>query len=250
MPNLYGTRPLKRWRYVAFFGPQAIISVAKVRIGPLRDSFWAVWDRAAGRLWRGSGFTAGRVLMLDGRAGASSRRVRFELEFTEVGGIESVCASGAAYGWTRKQGGLPAAALLQLDGHLRELHGHVLVDDTAAYYERHTRWQWSAGAGRSSDGRAVAWNLVSGVNDPPHASERTVWLDGVAFEAPPGAFAADLSGVGELRFIAETELARRTNLGLVRSAYRQPMGRFSGRLAGGVELAEGYGVMEDHDAWW
>ena len=140
--------------------------------------------------------------------------------------------------------------LLQLAGHLRDLHGHVLIDDTAAYYERHTHWRWSAGAGRTVDGRLAAWNLVSGVNDPPVDSERTVWLDGLPAEAPPCVFAADLSSVDELHFESEAELCRDTNLGLVRSSYRQPLGRFSGRLPGGIELAEGFGVMEDHDAWW
>ena len=37
---------------------------------------------------------------------------------------------------------------------------------------------------------------------------------------------------------------------LVRSRYRQPFGEFKGRLPGGVELAEGFGVMEEHEVWW
>ena len=40
------------------------------------------------------------------------------------------------------------------------------------------------------------------------------------------------------------------NLVLVRSRYRQPFGTFSGTLPGGIALGQGYGVMEDHDAWW
>ncbi|HLJ02733.1 MAG TPA: DUF2804 family protein [Solirubrobacteraceae bacterium] len=246
MPLHIAGRPLKRWRYVGFFSQEAIVCVAKVRVGPLRDAFWAVWERRTGRLWRGrSG-----VALSTGRAAVRSRRVRIELSFAEVAGIETVCPSGTAYGWTRKQGGVAGTVLLQLSGHLRDLHGHVLIDDTAAYYERHTHWLWSAGAGRTVDGRAVAWNLVSGVNDPAACSERTIWLDGEATEAPPCAFAADLSAVDDLRFEAEAVLSRQTNLGLVRSSYRQPLGRFSGRLPGGIELAEGFGVMEDHDAWW
>jgi hypothetical protein len=56
--------------------------------------------------------------------------------------------------------------------------------------------------------------------------------------------------VGELRFSAEAERARRENLLLVRSSYRQPFGTFAGRLPDGSELAQGYGVMESHEAWW
>ena len=48
------------------------------------------------------------------------------------------------------------------------------------------------------------------------------------------------------------------SLGLVRSRYEQPFGTFrgvlpsslDGRLPSGLELAEGYGVMEDHDVSW
>jgi hypothetical protein len=36
----------------------------------------------------------------------------------------------------------------------------------------------------------------------------------------------------------------------VQSRYRQPFGTFSGRLPGGLELAAGYGVMEEHDVRW
>jgi hypothetical protein len=132
----------------------------------------------------------------------------------------------------------------------RALEARAIIDDTAAYYERRTRWRWSAGVGRAADGRAVAWNLVEGVNDPPRDSERTVWLDGVPAEAPPQPFAADLGAVGDLRFRAEATRVRRENRILVRSRYRQPFGSFAGVLPGGVELAEGLGVMEEHDAAW
>jgi hypothetical protein len=89
------------------------------------------------------------------------------------------------------------------------------------------------------------------VNDPPHDSERTVWVDGQASEAPAVRFAADLSTVGELSFAAEATRERRENRLLVRSTYRQPFGTFSGVLPGvDIELAEGLGVMEAHDVWW
>jgi hypothetical protein len=100
------------------------------------------------------------------------------------------------------------------------------------------------------DGRAAAWNLVSGVNDPPRGSERSVWVDGVAVEPAPSRFAADLSGVDDLRFVSEAVRERRENRLLLRSDYRQPFGTFSGPLPSGPELAEGFGVMEFHDVWW
>ena len=75
-------------------------------------------------------------------------------------------------------------------------------------------------------------------------------MDGAPVEIGPSAFAADLSGVDELRFSSEAVRESNDNLLLIRSSYRQPFGTFSGRLAGGIELAEGYGVMEEHDVWW
>jgi hypothetical protein len=55
---------------------------------------------------------------------------------------------------------------------------------------------------------------------------------------------------GELRFDAWAERAERSNILVVRSSYRQPFGEFSGSLPGGLELAEGRGVMEWHDVRW
>src|SRR5436309_624009 len=86
-------------------------------------------------------------------------------------------------------------------------------------------WRY-AGVGAAPDGRLLAWNLVSGVNDSPSASERTVWVDGRPTEVEPVTFAPDLSRVGELVFSAEVERARKDNLLLVRSSYRQPFGTF------------------------
>jgi hypothetical protein len=125
----------------------------------------------------------------------------------------------------------------------RRIEARAIVDDTAAYYPRHTSWLWSAGVGTDVRGREVAWNLVEGVNDPPTGSERTVWIDGQPREV--GAHAFD-----RLRFQAEASRERSDNLLLVRSRYRQPFGTFAGELPGGIELAEGYGVMEEHDVWW
>ena len=105
------------------------------------------------------------------------------------------------------------------------------------------------------DGRGVAWNLVEGIHDSARASERTLWVEGRPREVGPVRFRPDLSGVelsdgGGLSFRAEANRRRDDNLLVIRSRYDQPFGTFSGRLPGGLELAEGYGVMERHDAVW
>jgi hypothetical protein len=45
MPARDGLRPLKAWRYVGVYGPEVMLCAAVARIGPARQSFWAVWDR-------------------------------------------------------------------------------------------------------------------------------------------------------------------------------------------------------------
>ena len=107
------------------------------------------------------------------------------------------------------------------------------------------------------DGRAVAWNLVEGVNDPPAGSERTVWVDGVAQEAGPVRFAADLGAVlprdgghAGLRFTPRRPApATRTGCSCA-AAIEQPFGHFTGEPAPGLRARRGLGVMEAHDVHW
>jgi hypothetical protein len=158
--------------------------------------------------------------------------------------------------WTRKQAGVRAHGTLTLEGGSpRAIEALAVIDDTAGYHARETEWWWSAGVGQSADGVPVAWNLVSGVNDPPTGSERAVWVAGAPSEVAPVSFAADLSSVrcddgSELSFAAETSRSRRDRLLLLSSDYTAPFGVFSGTLPGGVPLVHGLGVVEHHRARW
>jgi hypothetical protein len=251
MPSRHGSRPLKAWRYVGVFAPELMVCAAVVRVGPARQCFWAVWDRQRRQLYERTRLMRRTVALEPGYVRVRDGTVAIDLELSECAGIETVCSTGMSYAWTRKQGGIEASGTVSIDGVRRAVRARAVVDDTAAYYERHTSWCWSAGVGLIADGRTAAWNLVAGVNDPSRGSERTVWIDGDPVEAAPVSFAPDLSAVGCLRFSAEALRERRENLLLVRSSYRQPFGTFSGSLPGGLgELAHGFGVMEEHDAWW
>jgi hypothetical protein len=82
-----------------------------------------------------------------------------------------------------------------------------------------------------------------------------VWIDGVAHEVAPVTFSEPLDEVrfaegGALRFAARAERARRDELLLFASDYRQPFGTVTGTLPEGVELVSGSGVMERHHARW
>ena len=248
-------RMLKRWRYVGLFGPELMLCAGQVRIGPARQSFWAVWDRGARVLHERTVLRDGPVRVEPGRVTVADRDARIELELDEGDGVEVVTPDGRGYAWTRKQAGVPARGRVVVSGHEHAVDGLAVVDESAGYHARRTAWRWSTGVGRTVEGRAVGWNLVTGIHDSPERSERTVWVDGEPHEVGPVRFAPDLSAVefaegGSLRCAIEAVRERDDNLLLIRSRYGQPFGTFSGSLPGAGELAEGYGVMERHEVVW
>jgi hypothetical protein len=267
---LRGGRPLKRWRYVGVFCEELMACAALVRVGPARQSFWAVHTREDGRLRERTRMLVRRaaVGLAPGRMSIHDGDVLLDLALEEDGGIQARCVHGgdSRYGcgealgsgevWTRKQAGVRAHGTLTLDGRSpRAIEARAVIDDTAGYHARDTEWWWSAGVGASEDGVALAWNLVAGVNDPPRGSERAVWVDGEPSETAPVRFAADLSEIvaddgSRLSFAAESVRRRHENLLIVSSDYTAPFGAFSGTLPGGVRLASGLGVMEHHRAKW
>ncbi len=239
---------------------------AIVQIGPARQSFWALHLRGGEPLReRTRMLPRRRELQIthgsyrDGvpaRVRIRDRAVELEFQLEEQPGIQARCPHGAEEVWTRKQAGVAAHGTLALDGGAaREIEALAVIDDTIGYHARETEWYWSAGVGEGAGGAALAWNLVSGVNDPPSGSERAVWVAGVPHEAPPVRFAADLARIdgedgSQLGFVAEAERSRSENLLIVRSDYRAPFGTFSGMLPGGIELTHGLGVVEHHRARW
>lgn len=271
----------KRWRYLGVYSDELLLCAARVGVGPLGQTFWAIWDResqrmlertrtlgpiARGEVWTeaASGEHTGR---LDWAPGAGPALVRIEAAerggeepvrgFLRVGAgewVESVCASGEGdgYVWTRKRV-VPVECDIRVGERRIRLEARGIEDESCGYHPRHTVWDWSAGVGTLADGRAVAWNLVDGINDPPQRSERAIWVDGVASEPAPVSFqgleAVELEG-GRLELTARCERRREERRGLVSYSYRQPLGSFAGSLPGGLELAEGFGVIEHHDARW
>lgn len=268
----------KRWRYVSAFGDELMVCAASVQVGPAAQTFWAVLDRETGELHertkmrlpgaRGEVWNEGS----DGRPleiGMSERGAVNHFESGEIRGRikigegmwqECVCPApdgkSHRFVWTRKRVA-PVEVDIRLPGEKRvraAMRG--IEDETAGYHPRNTVWSWSAGIGETTDGRAVGWNLVEGVNDPAVGSERAIWVDGEDGIREPGpvSFDEDLGGISfgsgrRLDFSGEAERTRTENKGYVRYSYRQPFGTFSGSLDG-LELASGIGVMEFHDAVW
>jgi hypothetical protein len=255
MPVLRGTRPRKRWRYVGYYAPELMLCVGDARIGLVPQRWWAV-ATPDGELHERTTIGRGGVTVRPGTVYVETDDVRIVLTLEESQGVETASPTSAGhYIWTRKQADVPARGFAEVGGTRHELDGIAFVDESAGYHDRHTAWKWSAGNGLTGDGRAVSWNLVAGVHDAPHDSERTVWVERQASEVGPVTFAPDLSQVtfaegGSLQFTEWAAREEHMNLLLMRSRYRQPFGTFSGTLPGGIELAQGYGVMEDHDVMW
>ncbi|NHC44813.1 DUF2804 family protein [Motilibacter aurantiacus] len=246
----------KSWRYVSVWSPQVSLCVASVQVGPVPQEFWAVWDRSTGQLtertrrWKGRvDVTPGRVVVRDGEA-----HVELTLDEGPETAFEVVTPVDGAWTWTRKQA-VRAYGVARVGDSVTEVDGVALVDENAGYHPRRTAWQWCGGCGTTSDGRRVAWSVIVGLNDRPPHTENTVWVDGAPHQIGDVRFGQDLSEVefddGSRRgFSEEAARERSDNLLLVRSSYRQPFGRFTGTLPGGLSITGGHGVMERHDALW
>jgi len=244
-------RPLKRWRYVGVYGPDAMLCAADVAIAGLGQQFWAVWDRARLRERTVIRPTRPRpVSVPDGRLIVRDGDVEIDLTLVDDGeAVEVASPHGRSFIWTRKQP-VRARGTVRIAGRAIPVDAPGLIDDSAGYHARNTAWEWSAGGGTSAAGERVVWNLVTGVHDGAQVSERTVWVDGVARAVAPVAFSPALDAVGGLRFAEEARRARRDELLVFASDYVQPFGSFAGTLPGGVELRDGFGVMERHTARW
>jgi hypothetical protein len=269
MPLVRDRRPLKRWRYVGVYSAELMLCVGEAHVGVLPQRWWAV-ALPDGTLLERTTLARGGVELGRSRVRVEARAqsgtfVSIDLELGDSPPVEVVSPHGRSYIWTAKRAPVrvrghvrlgagpdrPAGPITQPDPELFSFDGeHGFIDESAGYHARHTAWRWSAGVGRSGDGRVVAWNLVDGVHDSPEASERTVWVDGEPHEVEPQPFAPDLSRVGDLAFERWSAREHSMSLGLVRSRYVQPFGSFRGKLPGGLELASGYGVMEDHEVSW
>lgn len=245
----------KRWRYIGLFAEEVMLCAARAEVGPLTQSFWVLLDRESGRQWSHTALLPGskEVTMEGPRLEIDGPGLRASLTLGEVTPIEVTCPSGRAVAWTRKRVGMPIEGSVEVPGRRWDVAGRGVDDESAGHHQRHTSWLWSAGVGNAADGRAVAWNLVTGINDPPQGSERAIWIDGEPHEPPPVSFdAPDEIGFGDgasLRFAGSSEHTHDDNYLLIRSRYRHRFGSFKGSL-GGIELGEGLGVMEEHDALW
>jgi len=128
------------------------------------------------------------------------------------------------------------------------------LDYSHGLLARETRWSWAIGSGTTEDGGArVGFNLVSGFND---GLENAVWVDGepeavgaASFETGEGGWRIRTDcGTVDVRLAVEGVREENKNVGVVVSRYSQPVGRWTGTVAG--YDFEGAGVAEEHLARW
>jgi hypothetical protein len=259
MPLLLGRRWRKRWRWVGAFADNLIVFAAIVQVGPATMTFWGIWDRRRHRLWeRTRRDLPGRrrdVVMRGNSVRVRAGTIELDLELDEGYPIESMCPNGeGGYSWTRKAAGMPVRGEVRIGRRSNPLEGYGVTDDSAGYHQRYTSWKWSAGVGTARDGRKVAWNLVSGINDPPVSSERAIWVAGQPIEPGPVSFqgleSIHFEDESRLNFSAETQRTHHEGIPLLaRSDYEAPLGTFTGSL-NGLPVESALGVMEAHDAIW
>lgn len=153
----------KRWRYVGLFAEELMLCAARAEVGPFQQSFWVLWDRESRRQWTHTALRPGsREVVLDGpRLEVDAPGLRAILRLGEGEPIEVTCPSGRSWAWTRKRAGLPIEGTVEVPGRRWEIAGRGVDDESAGYHARRTSWRWSAGVGKSVDGRALAWNLGS-----------------------------------------------------------------------------------------
>jgi hypothetical protein len=255
-PLFRGFRLHKSWRYVGVWSETVSLCAARVRVGPVPQEFWGVWHRSAGRLTEHTRLRAGRVDMTPGGIRVRDRGNELDIRLDEDPrtALEVVTPVGRGWTWTRKLA-IRASGTALVGGVHLPIDGTALIDENDGYHPRLTHWWWSGGTAVLADGRVAVWNAIVGLNDTPPTIENTLWLDGVPQPIGPVTFAPDLSEVrfadgNALRFRQEAERASTVDLLVIRSAYRQPFGTFTGTLPGGLGVDCGYGVMEDHRAVW
>jgi len=267
LPLIHRGSLRKQWRYIGFYGDEVMLCLATVLIGPARHCFWSLWDRETGAVIEHTQLRPGhREVAIAGscaelRAHGQGGPVRASLVLGECAPVEVTGPSGRGWAWTRKRAGVPVTGRLEAGGRTWQLDGLGVDDESAGFHTRHTAWLWSAGIGTARDGRAVAWNLVSGINDGETGSERAIWIEGEPYE-PAAVRFDELEGVTfaardgradrpAISFLPgkDGERRRRDNFLVVRSDYTHRFGTFTGSLDG-IELSSGAGVMEEHRAVW
>lgn len=168
---------------------------------------------------------------------------------------------------TQKWAGLLGFGTLRAGGKTFTLDGGVGgLDSTYGLLARKTAWRWAFACGRLDDGTPIGINLVEGFNESrDDVNENAVWLGRQLIPVGRARFSFNRNdvldrwtvtttdGALELEFRPIAAHREHRDLGVVKSRFTQPLGRFSGvlRHEGRAYRLEGLpGVTEDQDVLW
>ena len=269
----------KRWRYVGAFSDELLLCAARINVGPLGQTFWAIWDRAERKLWertatlmpgaRGDVWTEGRdgdgLLLHSADEGSVVRieakhpeagEVRAFLRFGTAKWVEAVCPTDdGQYVWTRKRVDVPVECDVRIAGASNPDRRPGASRTSPRAITPTTR----SGAGRPASERPATADRSAGTSSAGSTirpSSPSAASGSTASRRSPGPVEFDgLEAIrfdegSRLEFAGECERRREESRFCVRYSYRQPLGAFTGTLPGGITLASGLGVMEHHDAHW
>ncbi len=103
MPLVRAWTLRKRWHYLTFWSPELILCAADVRVGPLPQEYWGVWDRRGRRLLQRSHYLRRRVRLDPNRLTIRDGDVSVDLPFEPDDEFAVYRPERRAYIWSRKQ---------------------------------------------------------------------------------------------------------------------------------------------------
>lgn len=175
-----------------------------------------------------------------------------------------MCSPTGVRGWTftHKSMALPIKGYFNFEGVKHEFDPHTLasLDDSCGYLRPETEWFWLS-CQTWVDGKTVALNLASGVNESV-GNENCLWIDGVLHRLDDVIFERLNRRTwhiytlnGELDFTVYTSWRRyeKLNLGLIASNFSQWVAVLEGTILKNgqkIDLKAVNAVVEEHYAKW
>lgn len=174
---------------------------------------------------------------------------------------------GGVVNVTQKWAGMLAGGSLEAGGRRYVLDGGVGgLDYTHGYLARRTAWRWAFACGRLDDGTPLGLNLVEGFNEArDDVNENALWLGGELVPLGRARFTWNkdaildpwrvrtVDGAVDLEFKPWAAHQEVRDLKLVQSAFKQPVGTWSGEVRVGGRtylLKDTPGVAEDQSVLW
>ncbi len=283
----------KQFQFVSVFVDHFVIGVAIADIRYLGSAFCYVYDLNEDRMveenwlrplhfdkqmsespYQGTSWIAGKriqfhILDASWQVSINTSAIQASLSLTAPPDSKplSMCTPTGYSGWTytAKHNALSVTGELTINGLPIKLDSALAgYDFSAGYMRRETSWRW-ASISTQIAGATLGLNLAAGVNETG-SCENAMWVNGqrhllgpVHFEFQRTSPHCDWrlfseSGEVDLLFTPKNKRSEKLNLWLLKSNFRQFIGRFSGTLtdnSGQVHTLDNVlGLTEDHFARW